>query len=103
MKTIHKYSIDPGSESIQMPQGARIKHVAGQNDRICFWVIVDPERIGELRHFKVYGTGHEISDEAYACGGGPSRMSDKEIFESYIGTALIGEFVWHVFEYLEQG
>ena len=95
MRTIQKYEVEVGCSSVQMPQGAKIKHVAGQGVKICLWAIVDTDRLDELRHFTVYGTGSGLPD---GCDTNPRFDSVEERSEYYVGTAHVDRLVWHVFE-----
>jgi hypothetical protein len=92
MRAIHKYIIT-GMEPIAMPKGARVLHIDGQDGSICAWALVDTEQLAELRHFTVYGTGHELPDDFRE-----ENLRMGEDGTRYLGTALCDEFVWHVFE-----
>ena len=83
MTTIWKYqlSIVDECQVIEMPVGAEIVHVDAQCGAPCMWVLLSPEKPKEERRFVVYGTGHKIN------ALGP-----------YVGTVLISQFVWHIFE-----
>jgi hypothetical protein len=82
MRTIFKYPFTDGQNSFAMPRGARILHLATQNGTPTLWAEVDTEQPGEVREFRVIGTGHEV----------PPLPCE------YIGTYLSGPFVWHVYE-----
>lgn len=83
MKTIWKYGFENGpSVTHSMPKGAQILHVDVQESIICFWALVDSDAQFELRDFQVFGSGHPI---------------DVQIKE-HLGTVLVDQFVWHVFE-----
>ena len=69
--------------TIKMPKGARILTVQMQGENPYIWAIVDQNMTKEDRHFKVYGTGHDLN------------MKQNE---EYIGTWQEGSFVWHLFE-----
>ena len=91
-KTIWKYALDPmRTESIEMPIGSKILHVAGQHGLVCFWAEI-PERPedgpSESRTFFVTGTGHPLPNG--------------ESVVQHVGTAFtqIGALVWHVYEVL---
>lgn len=59
-----------------------IVHVAARLPNVVeFWAL-DSDLAGyDARHFQVYGTGHQIPE-----GWG------------HVGSALVGPFVWHLFE-----
>jgi hypothetical protein len=86
MRTIWKFELEIADDpqTVEMPQGAEIVHVAAQNGVLCFWAIVEPSSPKEPRSFIVHGTGHPIGN----------------VVRTYRGTALMRPFVWHVFEIL---
>lgn len=71
-------------QMIEMPKGARIVSVANQEGRICIWALVDSEEenVDAVEVF-IVGTGN------------PNPIPDDA--KNFIGTVLMGEFVWHVF------
>jgi hypothetical protein len=82
MRTIFKYPLYAfGVNVISLPFDAEIKAVGQQNNVITLWAEVEPENTQERRAFYIYGTGHNI----------PRGFT-------YIGTAFCGDFVWHVYE-----
>mgnify|MGYP000302406813 CR=1 FL=1 len=64
--------------------GAKVLTAREQRHAVCIWAEVDPTRDSELRHFRVYGTGHRMPDEP----------------GTYVGTAMPfgGAEVYHVYE-----
>ena len=84
MKTIYKYKIDLTNPDLEMPIGAKILTVREQSGQLCLWAEIDTEAKTELVGFKVFGTGHKMTD------------SDKE----FVGTAFFntGEFAFHVYK-----
>jgi len=67
-----------------MPRDARILSVGNQEGRIRLWFVnqdID-DHARELREFAIYGTGH----------------SHQDISGDYVGTVIVGVFVWHVFD-----
>lgn len=88
-KTIWKFELAVNDRNnIKMPVGAEILTVQVQNEAPCIWAMVEPDSGTEVRHFRTFGTGHEIPD-----GAGQSYK--------YIGTYQLmdGQFVGHLFEY----
>ena len=80
---IWKFSLQiAAKQSLLMPQGATILSVANQRDTLCLWAVVDPKATPVRREFDVFGTGHTMP----------------ELIGVFVGTVLIGSFVWHVFE-----
>lgn len=89
MKTIHKYGIGVRDQmTIEMPVGAEIISIQLQGSNICIWAIVDEEEsMTVLRHFKIFGTGHDINSiDALKYLSTVQEPTDS------------GAFVWHVFE-----
>jgi len=93
MKKIFKYQFSTTSSlGISMPRFAKILCVQVQNNVACIWAMVDPEQPTEMKHFEVFGTGHEIPDIPDAFPEIPARV--------YVGTyqEAGGKLVWHLFE-----
>lgn len=87
-KKIFKYELSHDEEEHEFPADSRLLFV-GQNPSNplmpCLWVEVDDTvPATETHRFKIYGTGHEISEP--------------EEERHYIGTAVCQTLVWHVFE-----
>lgn len=85
-QTVWKYSLPcAGVNRLLLPTGAQVLHVASQNDDLCLWVQVDPERSVVWRTFHVVGTGHDLPSDAVL---------------RFVGTAMLfaGSLVLHVFE-----
>lgn len=68
-------------QRVVMPEGAEALFVAVQDSVLCLWVTVDPTRDPEPRLIFVSGTGNPCPNYA-----------------RHIGSALMGPFVWHVWE-----
>jgi len=84
MKSVFKYEIPIlDSSAIMMHDGAIIRHVDNQHERLCIWAEVDPQNAMSSRTFYVRGTGHEL----------PPNVE-------YIGTAIFasGALVFHVYQ-----
>lgn len=85
MNTIYKFELQEASkQSIKIPKGFRILNLGIQNDNICVWAMVDSESPSELVSFEIYGTGHEIIEDA-------NRRYIGTVIKTYTG------LVWHVF------
>lgn len=88
-KVIYKYKINPGSNSVELPKGAKILSVANKFDEIVVWALVgtnQPPGLTESISFHALPTGVPFDPWMYAgC--------------EFIGTVLIagGRLVWHVF------
>lgn len=86
MKTIHKYTLLITDElQIWLPQGAELLDVQNQNERLCLWVLAEPDAEKECRHFRIVGTGNPIPDAHKLTFVGTVQMKN-------------GALVWHVFE-----
>lgn len=83
MKTIWKYELELGSQTLELPQGAQPLSVAVQQGGVMLWALVTPEAPTCYRRVYVVGTGHELPED----------------LGSYVGTVLLtgGALVFHVF------
>lgn len=83
-RVIYKYLLQMlDYQKISMPSEAIILHVGEQDGDIMVWAMVETDNPIESRHFKIYGTGHIIEENA----------------RRYIGTVTMrNSFVWHIFE-----
>ena len=78
-------------QKVAMPEGAQILSVGNQNNKLCLWALVNPDksfpdRHMEVRHIEIIGTGNPIVE--------PASM----VTRNFIGTVIWDPFVWHVFE-----
>jgi len=82
MKTVHKYTLDPGETHYDLPDSSKILHVADQFGDVCIWVEVNTDAPVKQRRIEVFGTGHEVSPEL-----------------TYLGTAHChgGSLILHVY------
>lgn len=84
MKTIFKY---PYSDVVMLPAKACVLSAGMQDGGLWLWCLVDTSYPLQERHFRMWGTGWDLSEE----------IDDRGIV-SHISTVLDGEFVWHIFE-----
>ena len=85
MKTIWKYPLSLlDRQSLGMPAGAQVLTVQLQAGGLQVWALVDSDAPEVERHFRIYGTGHPVSDDS----------------GHYVGTFQIqgGALVFHVFD-----
>lgn len=70
--------------TISMPLGSKVLHVHEQDGGVYVWAEVNPSQVMVDRHFRIYGTGHPMPDNAGA----------------YLGTVHLsgGALVFHVYE-----
>lgn len=84
MKMIWKFRLKMvDRQGVMMPGGAKILCIQVQHGEPQLWALVDPEAVGEVRTFAIYGTGHVID------GAG-----------EYLDTYQLhgGGLIFHVFE-----
>lgn len=87
MRTIWKFPLRlEDIQTVMMPGGAVILSVQAQHGVICIWAIVETTAIKTTRSFSILGTGHDASFPVSSL--------------KFLGTVLMGAFVWHVFENL---
>lgn len=84
--TIWKYVLRViDSQLVAMPEGAQILSAHVQNGELCIWALVNPGAVKKPRTIEINGTGHRLSSK---------------VNRRFIGTVLVHQFVWHVFEVL---
>lgn len=74
-------------QEVAMPQFAELLSVANQQGQLCLWAMVDASRSMAIRCIEIIGTGNPVA-------------VDMGLERKFIGTAIVGHFVWHVFERL---
>lgn len=92
MRTVHKFNLNLGETTIDLPLSAKPVYVGEQYGQLQLWV---ETMLGEPtfeRHYRVFGTGHPIDD-----------FEGLEI--SYVGTVIMdgGAFVAHVYQAVTNG
>jgi len=85
MKTIYKYEIPAWGGAVTLPSGAKILTVGTQLDGLYLWAEIHTDNPPCVRHFEVFGTCHTMRE-------------DMGVDRNYLGTAFMGDFVWHVYE-----
>lgn len=87
MDVIWKYPLNVGSQTIELPRGADLLHIAEQHGCLTLWARVAPTAPLVTRNVLVVGTG------------GAPRVTGRC---SYVGTAALctvgGDYVWHAFD-----
>lgn len=86
---IYKFPLkEVANQPITLPVGAEILCVHSQRGILTLWAKIDEKwpKV-EQRTIEIFGTGHEMNNDA----------------RTYIGTVLMysGDIVWHVFELLK--
>jgi hypothetical protein len=83
VRTVYRYVVPVNDEAHEIELSGPIVHVAARSmGNVEFWALVG-EQESLVRTFQVFGTGHPLPHQA-----------------KYIGTALAGPLVWHLFELL---
>lgn len=87
MKTIHKLRLHlVEDQMLYIPNGSKFLHVDEQYNELKIWFECDPTLPPKNFEIIVCGTGHQLHKRA----------------TRYIGTAIVDELVWHVYEGEEQ-
>lgn len=76
--------VDDGWRSFTLPASDVLHVDVKKPGVVSFWTIGDDARSWQVRRFRVFGTGQPLPPEA----------------GRYIGTAMDGPLVWHLFEYI---
>lgn len=66
-----------------MPRGALVLHVATQHGEPFLWALVDPTAPVETRGFIIYGTGHDVTEDAGKHLGSFLIFSDSLVFHVF--------------------
>lgn len=83
MAKIYKQALYAPKNIIDMPAGSGVLHVHEQHDEVMLWYECDPDKDQtETRTFILVGTGNPFENEGL----------------TYVGTAHVHPFVWHVYE-----
>lgn len=85
MRTIWKYELDRTDEQVvRVPMVAEFLHVGCQDGvHPVVWALIDTDRPLEDRLLYIAGTGNPV----------PEPWEGR-----YVGSAICGPFVWHVFD-----
>lgn len=84
MTVIYKYPFPIGDRfTLALPKGFQILSVQVQNGTPCIWALVKTESPEEIVRFRVFGTGHDITNVKTCI---------------HVGTIQMGSYVWHVFQ-----
>jgi len=67
--------------TIEMPKGAKVLSVKNQNGNLCLWALCD-SRDTVMRTFDIIGTDNPIN----------------KTLGTFVGTCIMEDFVWHIFE-----
>ena len=67
-----------------VPVGAKVLHIAAQDDVPCVWMEVEPETPhSETKRFRTYGTGHRMDNVAQTYLGTYLLVNDAMVFHVY--------------------
>lgn len=84
METIYKYQLEIADVQVISAPSWEPLHIANQDGDLTLWASVDASGGNVSHRIRIVGTGQPLDDDM---GSG-----------TYIGTAICGQFVWHVFE-----
>lgn len=87
--SIFKYEVEPDFlvQHIELPKGADVLSFGvDANDKLCFWAAVDSRAPKEKHRVACVGTGWDIT-----------ALLKVETMK-FIGTAVHGPYVWHLFD-----
>jgi len=102
VKTIWKYRLPGGPKvTIGMPRGAVVLTVQVQDGEPMLWVKVDPKGKPVKRFFRVFGTGHTISDDKLEYVGTFQMQTASDLWDNPVGAPVemgAKTLVFHVFE-----
>jgi hypothetical protein len=83
MKTIYKYALPIQNEvTLEVPGHGQVLLVDEQHGSLTLWMEVDTDAPLKSRTFRIRGTGHPLG---------------KSEGDFHVGSAKVGEFVWHVY------
>ncbi len=84
---IWKYQLQiTDMQTILVPLDFEILSVGNQDGNLCLWLLVNSKAPAtEVLHIEIIGTGNPI-------------YNDMGVDRKFIGTVIVGPFVWHVFE-----
>lgn len=84
MKTIYKYVLPIKDEVVlEVPGGGQqVLLVAEQHGSLTMWMQVNDSLPLRKRTFRIRGTGHPL---------------DKAEGDFHVGSAIVGQYVWHVY------
>jgi hypothetical protein len=84
LKQVFKHQLDLERTLVETGSDAKVCLVGlAPEGKYCIWVEDTPNPHNGVRRFEIYGTGHEIPDDA-----------------KHVGSFVEASFVWHVYERL---
>ena len=85
---IYRYELEiTDRQTVCMPAVGKVLSVASRgehSDPLHMWALVDPDSHVIFREFAIYGTGGPIESDT--------------VDQTFIGTCIQSDLVWHVFE-----
>jgi hypothetical protein len=82
MTVVLSYTLKDQIETLSMPKKSKVLAVGTLFGKVVIWAEGDPDAVKERRVFGVWNSGREIHVAAH----------------QYLGTAVIKNVAWHVFE-----
>ncbi len=73
-------------QTILVPNNFEILSAANQDGNLCLWLLVDSTASADkVLYIEIIGTGNPV-------------LNEMGVGRKFIGTVIVGPFVWHVFE-----
>ena len=87
MKTVWKFQLEPrgGRRTFNVPDGFPLFVGTDPAGHLCVWMQISDKAIPKPMSFVVVGTGHPVPEDEKT---------------HWVGSATMGNYVWHVYEYL---
>jgi hypothetical protein len=60
---IFKYEITDKKQMVLIPKDAEILSCQIQNENVCVWALVNPQKENEEKYFECYATGEEMHQD----------------------------------------
>lgn len=61
MTAIHKFKVEPGPFTLDLPRHSRVLTVQTQRGEPYIWVLCSPNQPKKTKHFWCLGTGHDAA------------------------------------------
>lgn len=78
-RVIWKYELAPFTR-LQLPRGAQVLHVGGQEDEVVMWAAVAPDAPKVEREFRIVATGHDFDPDEVASYHGTAHLENGPVF-----------------------
>lgn len=92
LAAVWKFELYPGITVLDLPVGTSVLTVAAQGDGVFMWALVITERD------RPNGPGPVPTSPRAFLATGTGHRHHPALFGTYVGTAFVGDLVFHVFE-----